>query len=119
MTLGLHTGAWQLSAVTSWYSFTVCLDSWILVAVTLERRVPGCTRTACSSLTHTQVEVSCAERGRAMAYAWNCSIGASEAALVELRARNQQLLGLNSQLAEQQAESAKELKGVDFLRYVQ
>lgn len=34
----------------------------------------------------------------------------------ELRVQNQQLLGLNSKLAEGQEELSKELKAVDFLR---
>jgi hypothetical protein len=63
-----------------------------------------------------QVEVACVERGHALAYAWNCSISASEAVMGELRVQNQQLLGLNSKLAAGQEELSKELKAVDFLR---
>lgn len=65
------------------------------------------------------MEVACVERGHALAYAWNCSISASEAVMGELRVQNQQLLGLNSKLAAGQEELSKELKAVDFLRWVQ
>jgi hypothetical protein len=65
-----------------------------------------------------QVEVACVERGHALAYAWNCSISAAEAVMVELRSHNQHLLGINSDLAAGQVELAKELKAVDFLRLV-
>lgn len=58
------------------------------------------------------------ERGHALAYAWNCSMSAAEAVLVELRAQNQQLLGINNELAAGQEELSKELKAVDFLRLV-
>lgn len=37
--------------------------------------------------------------------------------MVELRAQNQHLLGINSELAAGQEELSKELKAVDFLRY--
>lgn len=36
--------------------------------------------------------------------------------MAELRAQNQRLLGINSQLAAGQEELSKELKAVDFLR---
>jgi hypothetical protein len=62
--------------------------------------------------------VACVERGRALVGAWNCSMGAAESALVELQAQNRQLLRLNSRLVDEQQELAKELKGVDFLRWV-
>lgn len=65
-----------------------------------------------------QVEVACVERGHALAYAWNCSMSAAEAVMVELRGQNSHLLGVNSQLAACQEELAKELKAVDFLRCV-
>lgn len=65
-----------------------------------------------------QVEVACVERGHALAYAWNCSMSAAEAVMVELRVQNSHLLGINSQLAAGQEELAKELKAVDFLRCV-
>jgi len=51
-----------------------------------------------------------------MTYAWNCSVGAAEAALLELTTQNKQLLSINSQLAQEQQEMAKEMKGTDFLR---
>lgn len=63
-----------------------------------------------------QVEVACVERGRALAYAWNCSVGAAEAVVGELRCQNRQLLAVNGEMAAQQAELARELKGVEFLR---
>ena len=53
-----------------------------------------------------------------MTYAWNCSVGAAEAALLELTTQNKQLLSINSQLAQEQQEMAKEMKGTDFLRSV-
>jgi hypothetical protein len=56
------------------------------------------------------------ERGHALAYAWNCSMSAAEAVMVELRVQNSNLLGINSALAAGQEELAKELKAVDFLR---
>jgi len=62
--------------------------------------------------------VACVERGRAMTYAWNCSVGVAEAALLELTTQNRQLLNINSQLAQEQQEMAKEMKGTDFLRSV-
>jgi hypothetical protein len=65
-----------------------------------------------------QVEVACAERGHALACAWNASVGAAEAALGELRASNAQLLRLNADLTSQQEEMAKDMRGVDFLRCV-
>lgn len=76
-----------------------------------------CTARHCTVL-HciTQVEVACVERGHALAYAWNCSISAAEAVMVELRCQNQQLLNVNGQLAATQEELVKELKAVDFLR---
>jgi uncharacterized membrane protein YciS (DUF1049 family) len=43
-------------------------------------------------------------------------MSAAEAVLVELRAQNQQLLGINNVLAAGQEELSKELKAVDFLR---
>jgi hypothetical protein len=45
-------------------------------------------------------------------------MSAAEAVLVELRAQNQQLLGINNELAAGQEELSKELKAVDFLRLV-
>jgi uncharacterized membrane protein YciS (DUF1049 family) len=44
-------------------------------------------------------------------------MSAAEAVLVELRAQNQQLLGINNVLAAGQEELSKELKAVDFLRW--
>lgn len=65
-----------------------------------------------------QVDVACGERGRALAYAWNCSVGAAEAAVVELRGENKRLLGINSGLTQDMQDINKELKGLDFLRSV-
>lgn len=60
--------------------------------------------------------MSCGERGRALAAAWNASVDASDGAARGLRASNAALRARAAELAERNEELVREFKAVDFLR---
>jgi cell division protein FtsB len=64
-----------------------------------------------------QVEVGCAERGRALVLVWNALQQVLSASTSQLRATNAELQATNSDMRAQFNQALDQLKGMEFLRW--